>query len=207
MKPNLYMDFDGTLVSNKQRLYRFFINNIPEEYRNVLSADALWDLKRKGVHEIDWLNAQYHAGLDRTPYDELKKRDIEKPEYLQFEELLPHSIDALIMLRSKYRIVLISRRSKPEGLYSEINRFALRELLDEIHVIPHDGTPKDEYVRKHFKVSEDDIFVGDTEDDIVAGRKLDIRTYLVLSGIRDEGIIEKCDLTGVESIPDISYME
>lgn len=206
MKPNLYMDFDGTLVSNKQRLYRFFINNIPDEYQEVLSEDAFWELKRKGIHELDWINSHYNACLDKCSYDEQKKRDIEKPEYLQYEMLFPCTIDSLIKLHSRYRLVLVSRRSKPEGLYAELERFSLRNLLDEIHVIPHDGTPKDEYIRKQFKVSMRDVFVGDTEDDIVAGRKLNIRTYLVLSGIRDEGIITKCGLANVVPIPNISYI-
>lgn len=207
MKPNLYMDFDGTLVNNKQRLYRFFINNIPEEYRRVLSVDTFWGLKRKCVHEIDWLNTQYQANLDKVSYNELKKRDIEKPEYLQYEELLPHTIDALLKLRKKYRIILVSRRSIPEGLYGEVNRFALRGLLDEIHVIPHDKTTKDEYIKKTFDVSGNDMLVGDTEDDITAGYALQIKTYLVLSGIRDESVISRFGLKGIKVIPDISLID
>lgn len=204
MKPNCYIDFDGTLVSNKQRLYQFFIDHIPDEYRGVLSVDAFWELKRQGVHELDWLNSQYHLSLDKDQYNELKKRDVEKPEYLQYEELLPRTIDALIKLRSKYRIILVSRRSKPEGLYAEINRFALQALLDEIHVIPHDGTPKDKYIRKNLNVSANDMLVGDTEDDIMAGCNLDINTFMVLSGIRDKWVIDKFRLSNVEIIQDIS---
>lgn len=207
MKPNLYMDFDGTLVSNKQRLYRFFINNIPEEFRCVLSEDIFWELKRKCVHEIDWLNNQYQADLNKDSYNELKKRDIEKLEYLQYEELLPHTIDALLKLRTKYRIILISRRSMPEGLYAELDRFAIRKLLDEVHVIPHDKTTKGEYIKKTFDVSGNDVLVGDTEDDITAGYALQIKTYLVLSGIRDESVISRFGLKGIKVIPDISLID
>ena len=207
MKPNLYMDFDGTLVSNKQRLYRFFINNIPEEYRSVLSVDSFWELKRKCVHEIDWLNSQYQANLDKVSYNELKKSDIEKLEYLQYEELLPRTIDALHKLRTKYRIILVSRRSIPEGLYTELERFAIKELLNEVHVLPHDKTTKDEYIKKTFDISGNDVIVGDTEDDITAGYALQIKTYLVLSGIRDESVIPRLGLKGIKVIPDISLID
>lgn len=197
-----FIDFDGTIVSNKKRLYRFFIDNIPAEYADVLSEDEFWQLKRMAVNEIEWLNKQFDMNFSVSDWAAIKQSLIETPKYLCHEELFDFSHEALRELSKKFFLVLVTRRENHAGVMEEITRFGLMEYFDDIIVLKHDRTSKSSAVISRYTVSANDIFVGDTEDDIRAGQELGCLTYLVLSGIRGSWIQYKFD-AGVNIIKDI----
>lgn len=206
MKPNCYIDFDGTIVSNKKRLYQFFVDHIPEQYRQILNADEFWALKRMRVHEIEWLNSALNASVDKATYDAQKIEEIEKEKYIALDYLIDPSGKALTRLGEQYKMVLVSRRSHPDALLREIERLGVRPYLDDIVIVPHGKMKKSEYIHSRHEVHTDDIMIGDTEDDVRCGHELGIKTYFVLSGIREqlpELKEQGCEFETIESICDL----
>ena len=189
-RPNCFLDFDGTLVSNQYRLYQFFINNIPKDHKDVLSANEFWNLKRMGIHEIDWVNHIYHLDLSAEKWNKKKKKEIETIEYLRYDKLFDFTIQALNKLGKSHNLILISRRSKKENLLREIKWLGLIDFFDNIHILPHGSEDKGSII-SDYKLSENDMLIGDTEDDFMAGVSLGLRSYMVLSGIRSEWILKK----------------
>lgn len=191
MRAKCYIDFDGTIVSNKVRLYKFFIDSIPDKYNNLIGIDDFWTLKKYSIHEIEWLNSKLNAGIDIEKYNGAKKELIETDQYLFLNELFPYAKSSLTILRKSYDLVLVSRRSYPEQLLKEIKKYQITALFQNIIVLPHGKQKKAEAIKEVLAVGKDDIFIGDTEDDVESGCLLNIKTYFVLSGIRGKWILDK----------------
>lgn len=203
MRPNCYIDFDGTIVSNKKRLYQFFLDHIPEQFKNCLTEDEFWLLKRMRINEIDWLNNVFKAEIDRNRYDAQKVKEIESEIYLQLDYLIDPSEEALKKIKEQYNVVLVSRRTNADALRKEIDRLGVSKYLKNIIIGPHDNTAKSEYIRRMEHVHDEDILIGDTEDDIVSGKELGITTYFVKSGIRSEWIVKKFQYPKIKIVDSI----
>lgn len=179
---------------------------IPSEYKNVLSREEFWMIKRYGINEAQWLNERFNANISVTEYNTRKRNIIETDEYLQYDFIFPYSIEALQRIRDSYELVLVSRRTDPTALYEEIRRFKILSFFSDVIVVPHINITKADYIKKKYNVSLNDIIVGDTEDDIECGLCLGIRVYFVLSGIRDKWIVKKYqneDIVIINSIQDL----
>lgn len=190
MKPNCYIDFDGTIVDNKFRLFQFVRDNLPSKLKNPLTIDAFWDLKRQGINEADHLNDNFGANIDINEWNRKKFAVIESDVYLKYDRLFDFSIEALTILRNTYDLILVSRRERESGLRQQLARSSLMDFFEDIIVLKHGGITKAEAIRSRYTVSKDDILIGDTEDDICSGENLGIKTYFVLSGIRDKWIMK-----------------
>ena len=189
---NIFFDFDGTLISNQKRLYSFFVANIDLAYKDVLTIDEFWNLKRLGVNEIYWLNSKYGTNLSIEDWNKKKSALIEEMTYLNHDILFDYTKDVLENLQTRYNLFLVTRRSNRGNLFSEIDHFNLRSYFQEIFVLPHGNLTKAEVLQKAIKdFRADDMFIGDTEDDLRSGLSLGVKTYFVLSGIRDEWILNK----------------
>ncbi|MDF2881842.1 MAG: family hydrolase [Clostridiaceae bacterium] len=193
MKANCFIDYDGTLTCNKKRLYTFFIQNVPTKYKSVLSEEEFWSIKKLGINEIEWINNKFNDTLNGKCWNELKKQCIENEEYLLYNKLFDYTKCELERLKEDYRLILVSRRSNAKNLISEMEREGIIHFFDDIVIVPHDKYSKAEHIRrnKNIELTNDDIFIGDTEDDIITGIELNIEMYFVKSGIRSNWIISK----------------
>lgn len=206
MKNKCFIDFDGTIVSNKKRLYRFFQDCLPINYKDALSEDEFWSLKRLKINEFIWMNETFGLSLDIESCIKRKKNEVENEYYLGFDELFEYSKTSLMNLKNKYILYLISRRSKEKSLKEELIRLGIMDFFEDVLVIAHNDKSKSSVIKGYCDVLENDIVVGDTEDDIECGRDLNILTYFVLSGIRDRWILKKYlnkKILCVNSIKDI----
>ncbi|WP_110931171.1 HAD family hydrolase [Paenibacillus bouchesdurhonensis] len=191
-KVKIFMDYDGTVVSNQKRLYRFFVDHLPEGYKDILTVDEFWNFKVLGIHEVDWINKHFALGLDKLDWDSRKSKYIEEMKYLKYNELFWYAIPTLEKLALNFDLVLVTRRSNQKNLFQEIENNGVSKYFTEIIVIQHQGNVcKSVKVLEKYNISSHDIFVGDTEDDMKAGLKLGIKTYFVKSGIRREWILKK----------------
>lgn len=80
-----FIDFDGTIVSNKKRLYQFFIDNLEEAHKNYVDIEEYWNLKRMAVNEVEWINNTFHTKYSVQELGDKKAREIENEYYLRFE--------------------------------------------------------------------------------------------------------------------------
>ncbi|MBY0220370.1 HAD family hydrolase [Paenibacillus illinoisensis] len=193
MKNKIFMDYDGTIVSNQKRLFRFFIDYLPKDYKNILTEEEFWCIKVLGIHEIEWVNNVFNLGIDKYAFDKCKAKKIEEMNYLKYNQLFTYSIPVLERLQLEYDLFLVTRRSNSSNLIREIQENGVIKYFKEIIIVPHKGYDcKSTHVLGKCEVSADDIFVGDTEDDLRAGLKLGANTYFVKSGIRREWMLKKC---------------
>ncbi|WP_066021820.1 MULTISPECIES: HAD hydrolase-like protein [Clostridium] len=190
-KRKCFIDFDGTIVSNKIRLYKFFIDNIDEKYKNVLTIDEFWSLKRMGINEIDWLNKMYDSRLDKKKWNKLKKSKIESLDYLRYNKIFEFSRSSLEKLSKRFELILVTRRSNTENFLYEIKSLKIKDIFYDILILEHGDRNKSSIIQSKYKVNSNDIIIGDTEDDIKAAEELNIKGILVQSGIRSTWILNK----------------
>jgi phosphoglycolate phosphatase-like HAD superfamily hydrolase len=188
----ILLDFDGTLISNKARLFAFYYENIGQTYRQALDIDEFWSLKKLGIHEIEWLNLKYGVNIDIKEWEEKKLHDIESLHYLKYDKLFPFTRSTLNYLDEKYLTYLVTRRSNEENLFWQLTSLDLLKYFKDVVVIPHTGEPKANILMGVIKnIGPEDIIVGDTEDDIAAGIHIGVKTFFVLSGIRGKWVVQK----------------
>jgi phosphoglycolate phosphatase-like HAD superfamily hydrolase len=191
-KHRVLLDFDGTLISNKRRLYAFYYENIGQAYKQVLNINEFWSLKKLGIHEIGWLNSKCDSNMDIKEWEEKKFHDIESLHYLKYDQLFPFTRTTLNYLDEKYIIYLVTRRTNEENLYRQLASLELSRYFKEVIVIPHNGEPKANILKGAIKnIGPEDVIVGDTEDDIATGILMGVKTFFVLSGIRGRWVIQK----------------
>lgn len=191
MKNKCFIDFDGTIVNNKKRLFQFFIENIDDRYKAVIDCDEFWTLKRNQINEIEWINKVFNEKFSVSEWNKAKAKKIESDYYLSFEELFDFSIEALKKLSEKYYLILVTRRENKAGLYNELDKFKIKNFFDDIIVLSHNSIKKSDAILEKYEVKQDDIFVGDTEDDIISSNILGCKGYFVLSGIRSQWLVQK----------------
>lgn len=185
------MDFDGPINDNSRRLYRFMINNISTDISRVISLEEFWTLKRLGIHEADWVGHSLGITINKAVWNRRKSIEIEKEAYLRYDQIHFGAKDALGELAKYYNIVIVTRRNNADGVKRQIEKYGLNSLISSLLVIPQGKVTKAEIISARFLVGANDIFVGDTEDDIISGLELGIETIFVLSGIRSKWIVSK----------------
>ena len=194
---NCFLDFDGTINDNSTRLYTYFVDSINQiNIRDVLSQSDYWGLKKKGVNEIDWLYENYEIRIDKDKWLRRKKDDIESKNYLVYDKKFEFVDDALRYLRMYYNIVIVSVRDNRDGVYNQIEKYSLNDYISDTIIIAHDGVSKAKAIKSKYKINSEDIIIGDTEDDIISGMELGIKTFFVLTGIRDRELLNKLGLEG-----------
>lgn len=211
-KPNCFIDFDGTIVCNKKRIYQFFTDNIDDKYKKCLDIDEFWNLKKLGINEIDWINEKYNDNLDKNKWTRLKKENIEKEEYLKHNSLFSYSINALTQLKNQYNLILVTRRSNEQNLMQELENLNLICLFEDILVMSHGNRSKASVIRQFYRTNYKDILIGDTEDDISSAVDLNIKPIFVKSGIRSEWILRRyfkhvSNIICIQSINDIDFIK
>ena len=185
-----FIDFDGTINDYSERMFQFFSQNVPAGYSNVLTKNEFWQLKRMGIHEAKWLNEKFETNINIEEWNRKKIELIETEKYLSFDKLFPFSIQALMKLKAKYKLILVTKRSSELNLLSQLSVYEIENFFDDVIIIHHDKK-KETAVREKYDFSANDVFIGDTEDDIEAGMSLGLKTYFVLSGIRNLWITKK----------------
>ena len=166
-----FIDFDGTINDYSERMFQFFNQNVPVEYSHTLTKNEFWQLKRMGIHEVNWLNEKFEINISVEEWNKKKIELIETEKYLSFDKLFPFSIQALTKLRTKYKLVLVTKRSSELNLLHQLSLYKIKSFFDDVSIIHHDKK-KETAVRGKYVTSADDVFIGDTEDDIEAGISL-----------------------------------
>lgn len=186
-----FIDFDGTIVSNKYRLYQFFIDNINDEFKKVITIDEFWNLKKLGVDEIEWINLKYNSNIDKSYWINEKINKIENMYYLKYNKIFNYSKEALKNLNKYYNLILVTRRSNAANFYEELDSYNIKEIFNDILIVSHGQTTKSDIIKSKYNVNNYDIIIGDTEDDMKAAMELGITGLFVKSGIRSEWIINR----------------
>lgn len=197
----LITDFDGPIIDVSERYYRVYQfclekTRRPNQAVRSLSKTEFWQLKRSRTTERD---IAIKSGLDATQaqeFSQLRRQTVHTEPYFQYDILMPGAIDALSKIQAAgVDLVVMTMRRVWELDYAfekyDLGRFFpenRRYCLSNDYVKTRDIDDKPLLMARALKElppATDTWMVGDTEADITAAKKHDIKVMATESGIRD----------------------
>lgn len=179
MAKHLFLDFDGTLIDSRLRQYALFTELVGEDR---FTFEEYWHLKLQGVDQARMLSE--HCGYSEERLVAFKKawmEEIESPHRLELDELLPCVSTFLDATSKHFLLYLVTARQHHDRLVDQMSRLEIRQFFTGI-LNTAQRLSKADLVRKTVKIGVDDVFVGDTGEDIQAGQTLGITTVGTASG-------------------------
>ncbi len=185
----LFLDCDGTLVDSRRRQHALFLELAPQARYGF---DEYWTRKRAGANQGRMLA---DAGVtDPQALEQFRVewlRRIEEPARLAQDTLLPGAAEFLDRAAGRWTRVLVTGRQSREHLLVQLAQLGIADRLDVV-LNTEQRLSKPVLVRSRYAACRPgDLFVGDTGEDILAGKELGVRTVAVLSGATDEGTLAR----------------
>ena len=158
-KKIIIFDFDQTLVETSKRHYMVY-RILSEKYKlRLLDYETYWSKRKQGFSNSEVMKEQGLHNLYNSDYE--WKNLIEQNEYLKFDEPYEYSKKYLEQLSAKYRLWLVSLRSKENSLFEELKWLRWKKYFKKIMQIKHS---KDNVKSKVERVKK----ALDSSDSIVA---------------------------------------
>jgi len=188
---NIYCDLDGPILDVSERYYQVYLALMRALGHEPLRKDVYWNLKRRKADLQEILSC---SADEIQTYETRRLQMIELVEYLRYDFVISGVFDVLLDLKEKHRLVLVTLRHDFVSLKAELSWLKLDILFDKI--LAQDNNEgnwkaKFELIRCDERFCQaNSIIIGDTEADILAGKKLGIPTFAVLSGIRTRELLK-----------------
>jgi phosphoglycolate phosphatase len=188
MRRNLFIDFDGTLVNSSFRQYYLFIEL---SKNNDISFEKYWDDKREGNNQEEMLKKHCEKKtINKEIFKKLWISKIENPDRLKEDFLYPGVIDFLINSSKEHKLHLVTARQNRKLLIDQLENFNIIQFFDNV-LNTAQKISKEDLVRRFIKPNKEDMFIGDTGEDIITGKNLSINSVAVCSGNLKKEILEK----------------
>lgn len=179
MTKTLFLDFDGTLIDSRVRLYELFQELVPE---SGLSFEQYWDLKRQGLSQSSLLREKCSMNAEQIDiFRQCWMQKVEEQDRLALDQPLPGVGDFLDCAAGRYRLVLVTGRQHADRARNQIRDLGWSEHFSLI-LVTAQRKAKASLILGHLTPSPTDWMVGDSGEDILAGRELGIKTAGVLTG-------------------------
>jgi phosphoglycolate phosphatase-like HAD superfamily hydrolase len=202
----LITDFDGPIMDVSERYYRVYQlclekTRYPEQIITELSKAEFWQLKRSHTPE---LQIALKSGLDAQQgqeFSQIRKQTVHTLPYFQYDVLVPTALNALSKVQSAgVDLAVMTMRRVRELDYAfnqyDLGKFFLenrRYCLGNDYVKTRDVEDKPLLMARalaELPPAADTWMIGDTEADITAAKKHNIKIIGVESGIRDRHQLE-----------------
>jgi len=188
MISTLVLDLDGPLLDGMQRHYCCYSDILEEHGYRPLSVERYWEMKRNRVDRRELLECSDALSL----YDKFLETWIERIETRKYLELdkVQNNVNTILSnwKGSRLRLLLATMRNNTSNLIWQLNMLDLRRFFDDVVVVGSgkNGAGKASEVKpKLMGLSLDSIvWVGDTEIDVAAARKLGVRVCVLTCGLR-----------------------
>lgn len=198
MKINIFFDLDGTLIDASERLYKLFIDLIPD---CKLTKQEYWSLKRQNIKHKTIIENFFSNcnNCNNFNFDDFERKwlnNIENIQYLRYDKIFDDTINILqyLTLSKKYNLYLLTARQSKENLYKELQKFQLLNYFENfknVFITEQKYTKTEIINQQFFNLSNDDFIVGDTINDILCGKELNIKTIALTNGFINKNILEK----------------
>jgi phosphoglycolate phosphatase len=184
---NLFFDLDGTLIDSRQRLYQLFQYLVPQ---SRLSFDDYWNLKRNNINNELILKERFNT--DNYEYGKFETdwmKLIETEEYLNLDQPFVGVSEYLNHLKDSGMSLYISTsRQFRQSVIYQLDRFGWSNFF-EVLLVTGQKFKKEELIRPFVKSTSNSWIIGDTGQDIIAGKLLGQKTVAVLSGFLNYNIL------------------
>lgn len=179
MNRQLLIDFDGTLIDSRKRQFELFIELAGE---TTLSLEEYWKAKRRGINQNDMLKKYTQLGPDDMGAFMGKwMESIEDFHRLNKDVLIAGVPVFLEQASKKFSLYLVTGRQSRELLIDQLLKMNIYRYFTGV-LNTAQRSAKADLVHASIEVSEGDIFIGDSGEDIVAGKALGLFTVGVASG-------------------------
>ncbi|MBC1236395.1 HAD family hydrolase [Nostoc sp. 2RC] len=202
----LITDFDGPIIDVSERYYRVYQfclekTRRPDQAVKELPKAEFWELKRNRVPEKQ---IALNSGLDEAQAQEfaqLRRQTVHTQPYFEYDTLAPGAVDALLKIQQAgIDLAVMTMRRVKELDYAfkkyDLDRFFPENrcyCLSNDYVKTRDIEDKPLLMARAIEelpAAADTWMVGDTEADITAAKKHDIKAIAVECGIRDRTQLE-----------------
>lgn len=176
---NIFVDFDGTLIDSKLRLYELFKELVKE---NFFSYDEYWQLKKKGISHNQILYEKFNYTnneIELFQYNWHKRIELKK--WLKYDKPFEESLEWLQRVRGKANLILVTARQRKDNLIWQLNSFGWQKLFKKILVTEAKKT-KEAIITENVSITSRDWLIGDTGKDIQTAHQLKILSAAVLTG-------------------------
>ncbi|MFN6153726.1 MAG: HAD family hydrolase [Dolichospermum sp.] len=197
----LITDFDGPIMDVSERYYRVYQlclekTRYPQQTITELSKAEFWQLKRSHTPEIQ---IALQSGLDAQQgqeFSQIRKQIVHTLPYFQYDVLVPTALETLTKVQAAGVDLAVMTMRRVRELDYAFNQYNLsqffpenrRYCLSNDYVKTRDVEDKPLLMARalaELPPAADTWMVGDTEADITAAKKHDIKIIAVESGIRD----------------------
>lgn len=188
---NIFIDLDGPILNNMPRLYSVYFNLVNALGFKPLSESYYWKLKRACINEETILRKT--GCFDQKfiqVYVKQRIKNIENKEYLSLNKVTDRCRNSLRFLSKQGNLILVTARKSKENLMWELKQKGLysyfkKVLCDFNDTITAWELKFDLINRFVSRINANDIIIGDTEAEILCGKKLGIYSIGVANGIRN----------------------
>lgn len=189
-KKIIFLDLDETLIDTSNRHYQVYCDLMKIlNLKNPIDKEEFWKLKRNGISTVEILDEKDPKAQEE--FINLWIKNIENKEYLILDKLFSET-QGLLSKLSKETLILLTMRNNRDNLIWELKKLGLYDIFETIlscsPLKNKDKTaPILEYINdKNLDIDKNSIIVGDSEIDIITGKKLNMTTIAVSYGIRKE---------------------
>ncbi len=179
----LFLDFDGTIVDCRNRLYGLLTELAPG---HGLSLERYWRLKRSGLTQPE-LTRKF-LGFSESAVNEYSRRWLERIEEefrLDQDALVPGLGSFLRRQAGLGNLYLVTNRQFRERTVRQVERLGLAGFFQEILVTEQKCSKAALVESAALSVTPEDIFIGDTGEDILAARELGCLAVAVTWGFQN----------------------
>ena len=197
----LITDFDGPIMDVSERYYRVYQlclekTRYPQQTITELSKAEFWQLKRSHTPE---LQIALKSGLDAQQgqeFSQIRKQIVHTLPYFQYDVLVPTALETLTKVQAAGIDLAVMTMRRVRELDYAFNQYNLSQFFPENrrYCLSNDYLKTRDIEDKPLLMARalaelppaaDTWMVGDTEADITAAKKHDIKIIAVESGIRD----------------------
>ena len=194
---SMFLDLDGPILDVSERYFRVHQDVLRSmgSLRVTISKTQYWRMKRSGQPLGQILPKLSDGHIEQAAFlNEWRKR-IERPEYLQFDTVIPGVRKRLHRLKERFNLVLVSLRQNKHALGTQLDSLELTNFFSCILSRPplqsDSWKVKRDLIASSGLLSTGNWIIGDTEVDILAGKSLAMKTIAVLSGIRNSAALKE----------------
>jgi phosphoglycolate phosphatase-like HAD superfamily hydrolase len=197
----LITDFDGPIMDVSERYYRVYqlcLEKTRYSGQTIieLTKAEFWQLKRSHTPEIE---IALKSGLDAQQgqqFSQIRKQTVHTLPYFQYDVMIPTALQTLTKVQAAGIDLAVMTMRRVRELDYAFNQYNLsrffpenrRYCLSNDYVKTRDVEDKPLLMARalaELPPAADTWMVGDTEADITAAKKHDIKIIAVESGIRD----------------------
>ncbi len=184
----LFFDLDGTLIDSRTRLYTLFEDLTGD---SKLSFDEYWSYKcaKKSNQWVLEEKLDYSDWMVQT-FQELWMSKIEDDHYLAMDILFSNTVSCLEMFHGSCDLFVVSARQFSRKAELQLEMLGIAHFFKDV-LITEQKRSKEELIRSLGLglTQNNSVIIGDTGEETLAGKALEIFTVNTLTGFRNREVL------------------